>query len=107
VEIVRIVPTHIKLRLEKTMSRNLPVKIRLRGALPGGKVFSELRSNPSEIKVEGPESHIKDLSQIFTDVIDLSGVSSDKPFPVNLSVEDPTIRLSRERVDVQVVLKKN
>jgi YbbR domain-containing protein len=107
VEIVRVVPAHVKLRLEKTLSKNVPVKIRMQGALPDGRVFSQLSSNPSEIRVEGPESHIKDLLQVLTDIIDLSGVSTDKPFPVNLSVEDPTVRLSRERVDVQVVLKKN
>lgn len=103
VEVVRVLPTHIKLRLEKTLGRSVPVKVRWRGSLPNGTDFSELAPVPSQIHIEGPESRVSEVTQLLTDVVDLGEVNPTQPFLVNISIDDPTIRLSREKVSVHVV----
>ncbi|MFI5174437.1 MAG: YbbR-like domain-containing protein [Terriglobia bacterium] len=108
VEVVRVIPTHVKLRLERTIHKLLPVKVRWRGSFPDSKGDPELVPAPAEIEVEGPESRVNDLKQVSTDAIDLSRVTPNQKVSVNLSVDDPTVRLSQEKVDVQInVSSKN
>lgn len=108
VEVVRLIPTHVKLRLERTASRTVPVKTRLRGVIPASKGFAELEVTPKEVVVEGPESRISDVSQVFTDMIDVNQLTLNETLEVNLAVDDPTIRLSPEKVKVRAIpLAKN
>jgi YbbR domain-containing protein len=103
VEVVRLFPTHVKLRLEKTVRTTLPVKVLLRGTLPGSIGSVRLDIAPKEVSVEGPESRVKALAEVSTDPIDAGDLTPDKSLTVNLSVDDPTIRLSSEKVAVHVV----
>lgn len=103
VEVVRVVPAHIKLHLERTLGRSVPVKVRWRGSLPNHADFSELSPLPNQIRIEGPESRVSEITQLFTDVVDLSEVNAAQTFAVNISIDDPTIRLSQEKVNVHVV----
>jgi YbbR domain-containing protein len=102
VEVVRVIPTHVKLRLERTLHKFLPVKVRWRGSFPDSEGDPELVAAPPEIEVEGPESRVNDLKQVSTDVINLSRVTPSQKLSVNLSVEDPTVRLSQEKVDILI-----
>lgn len=102
VEVIRVIPTHVKLHLERTVRKTLPVKVRWRGALKDFKGVPELNADPAEVQVEGPESRVNDLTQVSTDVIDLAQVTPNQKLSVSLSVDDPTVRLSLERVDVHI-----
>ncbi|MBZ5537124.1 MAG: hypothetical protein LAO31_14310 [Acidobacteriia bacterium] len=103
VEVIRVIPTQVKLHLERTIRKTLPVKVRWKGALPGFKGVPQLDADPAEVLVEGPESRVNDLTQVSTDVIDLTQVAPNLKLSVSLSVDDPTVRLSLEKVDVRVV----
>ena len=103
VEVIRIIPTHVKLRLERTIHKKVLVNVRWRGALPDAKGEAELDPTPADIIVEGPSSRVSEITQVNTDVIDLSQVMPNQTLSVNLSVDDPTIRLSQEKVNVHVV----
>jgi YbbR-like protein len=104
VEVIRVIPTHVKLRLERTVRRTLPVKVRWKGNLPDFKGVPELYADPAEVRVEGPESRVNDLTQVSTDVIDLSQVAPNQKLSVSLSVDDPMVRISLEKVDVRVAV---
>jgi len=100
VDVVRIVPTHVKLRLERTASRTVAVKVRWRGDLDG---IAELVPIPAQIQIDGPESHVNEVAQVNTDFVDLKSLPSGRKMSVALAIEDPTIRLSQETVTVQAV----
>lgn len=102
VEIVRVIPTHVKLHLERTIHRVVPVIMRWQGSVPDFKGAVKLEASPQTVSIEGPESHVDAVSQVTTDMIDLSTITLNQTVSVNLSVDDPTIRLSREKVDVHV-----
>lgn len=102
VELIRVIPTHVKLRLERTVRKTLPVKVRWKGAMPDFKGIPELNADPAEVQVEGPESRVNDLKQVSTDMIDLTQVTPDQKLSVSLSIDDPTVRLSLEKVDVRI-----
>ncbi len=103
VDVVRVIPTHVKLRLDRTIQRTVPVKPRWHSSIPNFKKTFMVTATPAQVQIKGPESRVNAINQISTDDIDLSGVSPNQPFTVNLSVDDPTIRLSQERVTVRVV----
>ncbi|MDD5541595.1 MAG: CdaR family protein [Acidobacteriia bacterium] len=100
VEVVHVVPTHVKLTLEKTVDRMVPVNVRVRGNLAG---LGELLPQPAQVRIQGPESHVKLITQVNTDYVNPEDFSSERKISISLAVEDPTIRLSQESVVVQVV----
>lgn len=104
VEVIRVVPTHVKLRLERTIRKTLPVNVRWKGSLGDFKGTPRLDAEPAEVQVEGPESRVNDLTQVSTDLIDLARVAPNQKLSVSLSVDDPTVRLSVEKVDVRIAL---
>ena len=46
------------------------------------------------VRIEGPESRVKVVTEADTDPIDISNVVGVKEFRVNLFVNDPMIRLA-------------
>ncbi len=99
VDVVRVVPTHVKLRLERTVRRTVPVSIRWRGQT-SDQPPQYLKLSPSRVSVEGPESRVNAISQVYTDPVSLKDLSPGQSYSINLSVDDPTLRLSIEKVTI-------
>lgn len=100
VEVIRVIPTHVKLRLEKTTHRMVPVRVRWQGSAASGDSGAAVILSPKEVRVEGPETHVNDITQVFTDALNLKELKPGQTISVNLSIDDPTLRLSQEKVSV-------
>ena len=58
---------------------------------------------PSTLSIVGPESRVKEVEYAETDLIDLAGVTAEKPFRVGVFVADPQVRFeSASQVTVKV-----
>ncbi len=74
IEFVRVTPESIPIRLEKLMSRRLPVRIRTYGKLKSGTEFIEEPSvKPSAVTVTGAASIIRRLEALDTEAVDIDG----------------------------------
>lgn len=94
VRLNRAIPAQIRMRFETRMSKEVPVHVNLASAPPEGyRVLSQIVS-PQMVRIEGPESHVKKVTEADTDPIDISNVVGTKEFRVNLFVNDPVIRLA-------------
>lgn len=94
VRLNRAVPAQIRMRFETRMSKEVPVRVNLASAPPDGyEVLSQVVS-PQLVRIEGPESRVKQVTEADTDPIDISNVVGVKEFRVNLFVNDPMIRLA-------------
>ncbi len=94
VRLNRAVPAQIRMRFETRMSKEVPVRVNLASPPPAGyRVLSQVVS-PQLVRIEGPESRVKLVTEADTDPIDISNVVGVKEFRVNLFVNDPMIRLA-------------
>ena len=108
VEVSRIVPSQLRLRFEKQVTRNVPVEIRFTGQAPAGYRLKGQQATPNQVRVVGPESHVQSMQNVQTDAIDLSSTVSNAEFRVPAFVPDPQIRFQRETpmIAVRVFMEK-
>ena len=73
VEIIRIAPDSVAVRLERIIERELEVEARFEGAPPAGYVRGAVQVSPPTVRVRGPESHVNALEKAHTEIISLEG----------------------------------
>ena len=77
VRLDEITPSRMAVRLEAVEEKTVPVQVQTTGKTPDGfEVYSQA-PNPSRIRVRGPQSVVKSVSEVATENIDLSDHRSD------------------------------
>lgn len=90
--LVRTVPSQIRLYFERRVTATVPVRARFANDGYGGYFLRRQTISPGKLRVVGPESHVRRAAWAETDLIDLTGVTGEKVFRVNVFIEDPQIR---------------
>lgn len=112
VRLDEIMPGRMSIRLEAVEEKEVPVKIETVGKIPDGfEVYSQT-ANPPRIRVRGPQSLTKLLTDISTEKIDLNGHQADfiarqialsvpnaKLTPLETSAIDVNFRIGERRVE--------
>lgn len=108
VTLVRSVPSQVRVRVEKRLTRDVPVEVRFLGPPPVGYRISRQEVVPSIIRVVGPESQVQQLESVQTDPIDLSSKLSTTEFRVPVFISNPQVRCERDTaiVIVRISLEK-
>ena len=107
VSLSRAIPGQVRLRFERTVTRDVPVIVRLAGPPPRGYRIARQDSVPDAVKIAGPESRVLKVAGAETDPIDLTGVAGEREFHVSTFVGDPQVRLQRtSEVSVRVKLER-
>lgn len=102
----RAIPSQVTMRFQQLISRSLPVTPMWVNAAAGYGILSSTVTPPT-LRVRGPEDRLKNITQLQTDPIDLTGVVGSKQFRVDVNAGDPRIRLEAPvRVAVAVTLGK-
>ena len=73
VAITRIHPTQVVVVLQKQVKKTIPVKARVIGRPANGYEVDSVKIRPEEVEVAGPEEVIKELENLFTKPVDISG----------------------------------
>jgi YbbR domain-containing protein len=105
VELVRVSPEFVSLRLENRVRSDLPVTARLVGAPAPGYVLGEAKVIPIKAMVEGPESALVDAVSVDTETIRVDGRSQPFEAMVDLYPARPDIKVvgdGRARVLVDI-----
>ena len=104
----RAVPSQITLRFDRLTTREVRVVPRYSKSPPDGYRLKSFHPDPSRVRIRGPEDHVRQIDQVMTDPIDLSGVVGQAEFHVHINVGDPQVRLESATglVTVRVVLEK-
>jgi YbbR domain-containing protein len=95
--VLRISPSQVKLKLEETVSRTVPVVPRLEGEPPKGFAVTKTTVNPDKVEIVGPFSAVSTVRQVVTDSIDVSTVHGDRVEVVSIGVENNAVRLGRNK----------
>lgn len=73
-----IQPNRINVKLESVAAKEVPIKVRTRGQLEDGyEMASEPIASPEKVRVRGPASVIEKLTEVSTEIIDISDKKSD------------------------------
>jgi len=90
-EITKISPSSIRLHLDAVKTRPVPIKARLTGKLPKPLSLKSVETEPAFVTLQGPESILAKIREVFTDPIDLSSILEDRRFTIGLDIESPQI----------------
>lgn len=96
----------LTLRLQRRISRELPVAMRFSGTLSGQYRIFERRCIPNMATVSGPENMISELKEISTEPIPLADRESDFDYEVAL-VAPAGISVVPSRVAAQIGIERN
>jgi diadenylate cyclase len=109
VRFVRSVPSQVRLRFDRMLSKAVPVEIQLTGRLPAGYALAAESVEPPALQVSGPESSVSAIRSAQTDPVELSAITQTTDIKVNAFVtearaqfESPpvvTVRLTIQKAD--------
>lgn len=84
-------------------SRSVPIRVTLLGTPKSDVSIQDVKVEPPEVTVTGLKSDIQKLQEIPTEVVDVSGLTESKSFPVPLSLMGlPEFGLSTQQVVVKI-----
>lgn len=91
--LVRAVPSQLRFDFERSIARDVPVRVQFGPPQPGYEVADYIVSSPT-LTIVGPESRVARISVVSTDPIDLSQVVGAAEFRVTAFVQDPHVRFA-------------
>ncbi len=97
-----IVPSKIRITIDKRIYKNIPVKPVVTGKPAEGYILSKITVDPPAILVTGPSSSMDKITELKTKIINIDG--SNKSFPKNVEIEpvDPDVVLDTTKVKVNI-----
>lgn len=108
VEVVKTRPVSIDIRLERLITVNLPVKVRLTGRPASGYKVIDVNVSPRSVAATGVKKEMRDLSGVYTKPVDVSGLTSSALFTVPLDMPAKEFRsISGDKAEVRVVVGKD
>jgi YbbR domain-containing protein len=108
VTLVRVVPSQLRVRLERRVTKDVPVEVRFAGPPAKGYRVLNQSIDPATLRVTGPESRLEQVSSLQTDAVDLSSTLAGAEFRVPVFLPDPQLRFEQANpvVTVRITLEK-
>ena len=108
VTFLRSVPSQLRVRFSKNVSREVPVNVRIYAPPPAGYRVVRQETVPDKLRIAGPEGRVASVPSADTDAIDLSGVTDSREIKVNAFLSDPQVRFEiSPLVTVKLTIEKN
>ncbi len=104
VRVLRVTPSTVNLKLDRTERHNVQVLPRVVGSPPADFELANIYLNPVEIEVIGPASRIEGLEQVTTEPVSVEGLRETYTQTVQVMLEDPYVRPTSAR-GVEVTLE--
>ena len=84
-------PGEISLSLDQKISKFVPLNAKIQGDIDSGYMLNSFSLNPQQVIIDGPSRLVGSISDLDTDIIDLSGRTGDFSITVNVRNLDPLI----------------
>jgi YbbR domain-containing protein len=105
VQVLRIEPPGITLRLEPTMRKTVKVEPQYLGPPDEGWEVYQITATPGTLELEGPQSQLSNLAQVKTESVSLKGRHQSFTATVDVELPQPLLRVvNRASVTVNVVI---
>ena len=73
-KVTRVSPSYVDVKLERIREKVVPVQVMLSGTPANGAVVEAVVAVPPRVTVEGAESEIKNVAEVVTEPVDLTGI---------------------------------
>ncbi len=104
--VTSVSPTTLAPKLERMISRDVPVELQTKGKLPSGKKLVHVTVTPAVWEVTGARSQIEGIKSLKTTVLDLSDVHESSTKVVDLVLAEQNIMHKKEtKIKVDLVVK--
>jgi hypothetical protein len=108
VTFLRSVPSQLRVRFARLLSREVPVNVRIYAPPPPGYRLVSQQAVPDKLRIAGPETRVTAVSGAETDAIDLSGITGNAEIKASAFISDPQVRFEGSPVvTVRVMVEKN
>ena len=106
IEVLRISPAEVRVKLSPLVTKRVQVKAILRGEPAEGMEVAKVEVLPPFAMIQGPQELVKDLTEIRTEEINLNGASRDLELEVPLAISELPLRSCQpSKVKVKVKLQ--
>lgn len=107
IELIRAVPSQVKLTFEKSVVNEVPVRTRFASPPPSGYTVIAQHISPPVVRIAGPESRVRQTAFVETDPIDLATTYQNIEVRTTVGVDDPHVQLeSSPQVTVRIAVEK-
>ena len=103
-QVVKISPSKVTIKLEKTAEAVLEVHATLRGKPAPGNRITRVEIEPASVAVQGPESAIKAADAATTAPVDVSGLTQSTVFDADIILPRPELRFVDPRTSARVTV---
>ena len=106
VDILRVEPTSVRVVLDESMVKTLPVKASVIGSPEKGFRIVSVDVKPSAVTVEGAKTELERIAVLRTEAVDVSGFDSDIRETVRLNINGRNVRTRTPEVTVNIAIKR-
>jgi YbbR domain-containing protein len=106
VEILRLEPSSVRVALDESLVRTIPVKASVVGTPEKGYRIASVDVKPSSVTVEGARSELQGIAVLRTEAIDVTGLDSGITETVRLNTGGRNIRPTTPEVAVSIAIKR-
>ncbi|MEZ4598656.1 MAG: CdaR family protein [Syntrophotaleaceae bacterium] len=106
-KVTRLSPSYIDVRLDRVITKSVPVKVRLAGNPAKGYRVVRAVSDPANATIEGAKSELEKVEMVLTDEVELEGATEDLKTAISLNYLGRYSHLKdRSNVEVRVDLER-
>jgi YbbR domain-containing protein len=98
VEVIAIAPSEIRVALDATAEKTLPISARLTGAPAPGYEVGEVLVDPPVARLLGPESALSRMTSVQTDPVSIADRAADFSVPATVIADAPGVRVREGQV---------
>jgi YbbR domain-containing protein len=107
VTIVKISPSVLTIKLDRTVDKVVPIRARVEGTPAEGFDLGDVVCDPPNVRLTGPRTRLAALRDAFTEPVTIEGVRTDLTRVVMIGVDEPLVRIQGSpRANVRVTLKE-
>lgn len=105
-KVQRIEPSSVKIVLDETVSRVVPVRPYITGSPERAFVLAGIKGSPASVRIEGPKTEVDRITLLRTDPIDITGFDDDLTQTVKLNLNGKAIRPDVSEITVTLTIRK-
>lgn len=107
VDVVRIRPNSVDVRLEKVVAAKVPVNVKVEGDPAKGYRVSSISVFPRTVEIAGMKKEVDRIQGLRTRPVDISGLDESTSLLVQLDIPEVELRsISANRVTVKIAIHK-
>lgn len=106
IKVLRVDPTRVKVSIDESMSKRVPVKVHIVGLPENGYKIKSSIVDPQFVDIEGAKTEVSGISILRTEPVDISGADADITQKVRLNTGGRNIRIGTSEVDVRIKIER-